>query len=187
MDFSNLLHESVNVVDIYICPRGAQNNGDWASQIGWATPSSNIPSFGGGKGSLQHFIEYFHRELCYVYDTANDGQRVLKRTVLASQQHRPFVAYAYQEDQLPSHKYPCVSELTHKQEIQRTTFRINNRLSFIIDIECPSDSSSANENSDRESYTYYYIRYQHAHNVDTKKIEEDVKYALNNCKRTLCL
>lgn len=170
MDITSLLHDDVNVIDIYVCPRGATDGA-----IGWAKPVQTIPTFG-GKGTAQHFIEYHHRELCYVYDTANDGQRVLKKTVIGFSTHKPFMAYAYQEDQLPPHKFPCVSEVTHRQEIHRTTYRINNRLFFIVDCERAENG---------EDWTYYYVRYQHAPNVDTKKLEDDIRHVLNQCKRTL--
>lgn len=171
IDLSNLLLEGVNIVDIYICPRGAECSDDWAC-VGWSTPAKSLPNFGNGKGVSQHFLEYYHRELCYVYDTANDGQRVLQRKLLKTIQQRSLIAYAYQEDQLPAHKYPCVSEVTHKQEVHRTTYRINNRLSFIVDVEKHGEIT----------WTFYYLRYQHAPNVDTKKVEEDMKYALRACK-----
>lgn len=174
MDISALLHDDVNVIDIYICPRGATVDGDWANIIGWEKPAPTLPTFGTSKGTPQHFLEYHHRELCYVYDTANDGQRVLQKKVIASSSQRPFVAYAYQEDQLPPHKFPCVSEVTHKQEIERTTYRINNRLFFIVDVEKEGENT----------WTYYYVRYQHAPNVDTKKLEDDLRNVLKQCKRT---
>lgn len=173
MDLSTLISDDVNIIDIYICPVETSTQTHWVN-VGWEKPAPRLPSF--GKGCSQHLIEYNHRELCYVYDTANDGQRVLKRNLVRMQWHRPFVAYAFSEDQLPSHKYPCVNEIAHKQEVQRVSHRINNRLSFIID----------HESYGNESFYYYYIRYQHAANVDTKKIEGDVKYALAQCRKALC-
>lgn len=173
MDITTLVTDNTNIVDIYICNTDPTKNTDWAT-IGWDKPPAALPNF--GKGTSQYLIEYHHRELSYIYDTANDGQRVLKRTFLGMQRHRPFIAYAYLEDQLPSHKFPCVNEITYKQELQRVTHRINNRLSFIID----------QETCDGETYTYYYLRYQHAPNVDTKKMESDLKYAMTQCRKAMC-
>lgn len=174
MDLTTLVSDNVNTVDVYICPNETLSQTPHWVNVGWSKPAASLPSF--GKGTSQYLIEYHHRELCYVYDTANDGQRVLKRNTVRVQRQRPFVAYAYLEDQLPSHKFPCVDEVTHKQEVQRVTHRINNRLSFIIDYEVHNDGSS---------FYYYYLRYQHAANVDTKKMEGDLKYALSQCRRAI--
>ncbi len=171
MELSSLLSDEVNVVDIYVSHRG-KDKAPWA-EVGWDKPMTVPAAF--GKGTVQSLIEYHHRELCYVYDTSNDGQRVLKRNLLAHKLGAGgnFVGYAFFEEQLPSHQFPCVDEMTHKQEIQRTTYRINNRLSFIVDYE-----------ADGGQY-YFFIRYQHAPNVDVKKMESDVKFAMGQCRKAI--
>lgn len=173
MELSSLLSDTVNVVDIYLC-QGGSDDAPWVS-VGWDKPITVPTTF--GKGTVQSLIEYHHRELCYVYDTSNDGQRVLKRNLISHKMiggaKGRFSGYAFFEEQLPSHQFPCVDEMTHKQQIQRTMYRINNRLSFIVDHE-----------ADCGQY-YFYVRYQHAPNVDEKKMESDVKFALNQIRRVL--
>lgn len=170
MELSALLNDEVNVVDIYICRRADTNANPWV-EVGWDKPMQVPSAF--GKGTAQTIVEYHHRELCYVYDTSNDGQRVIKKTLLMHKLQGTHAAYAFVEEQLPSHRYPCVDETTHKQEIQRTTYRINNRLTFVMD-------------RDSEFY-YFYLRYQHAPNVDAKKMDADVKFALNQCRKALIM
>lgn len=168
MDLTSLLLDDVNVVDIYLLPK--REDAGPSITVGWDKPIQNIPpTF--GKGTSQTFVEYYHRELAYVYDTQNDGQRLLKKNLKHHILQYPFSYYAFAEEQLPSHRFPCSDEITHKQELQRTTYRINNRVSFIVDYE-----------PDNSTY-YHYIRYIHAPNVDTKKVESDLKYALSQCKK----
>lgn len=167
MELSALLNDEVTVVEIYLCRR-SDNSMQWI-QVGWDKPMTVPSTF--GNGTVQTMMEYYHRELCYVYDTNNDGQRVIKRNLLCHKVNGNYAAYAFAEEQLPSHTFPCVDEITHKQEIERTTYRINNRISFIVDKE--------------EDHYYFFLRYHHAPNVDAKKMDADVKFALNQCRKVM--
>lgn len=175
LELSSLLNDEVHVVDIYLCRQPVSAQVGWV-QVGWDKPIASVPS-AFGKGTSQKMLEYHHRELCYVYDTSNDGQRVIKRTLAEFKGDGRYAAYAFKEEQLPSHRYPCVDEISHKQEVLRTTYRINNRLSFVVDSETGVDATG--------SMYYYFLRYQHAPNVDAKKMDMDVKFALSQCRKIM--
>lgn len=169
MDVANFISDSVNIVDFYITPQRVSEDTPWV-QIGFSGLSRPLPPTL-GKGSSQTLREYHHRDLCYVYDTGNDGQRVLKQQLVHHGRDRNCVVYAWNEQCLPSHKFPCVNEITHRQTLHRTSYRVNNRVSFIVDHD--------------GEFTYYYVRYQHAPNVDTKKMEQDIQRTLAMCKRAI--
>jgi hypothetical protein len=176
MDLSTLITDDVNIVEVYLCVKPQKTDSlkePWID-IGWeGTPKQLPASFPYGKGTSQVLLEYHHRDMCYVYDTANDGQRVLQKRVARTALDRHYVGYSYIEEQLPSHKFPCLNEMTQKQELHRTTYRVNNRLSYVVDYEPNADVH------------YCYIRYQHSANVDIDKMNGDIKRTMSVIKRTM--
>jgi hypothetical protein len=61
--------------------------------------------------------------------------------------------------------YPCVIEQSHKTQIIRSSYRINNRTYIIHDVDMNTKDECV------------YIRYTHAPQVDLKKYEIDFQKA----------
>jgi hypothetical protein len=155
MEFETLLSENTNVVEIYICPTTVVFDGKFTVQVGWHEPI--VLGTGIGSPTVQEIKEYYHRDLVYTYDIANDGQRAFRRLV---QNERASGNMCFMEETIPSHRFPCTKDIAHETTIVRRSYRVNNRMFFIHD-------------RDPEQNNYYYLRYQHSDNVDIKKMNLD--------------
>lgn len=163
IDLANFVRDDAQVVEIYICP-DMMNASDicMSVPIGWKNP---IPkNFHMGQGHTTKFREYHHRDLMYSYDLESDAQKVVRKTLTDDKVEKRLYVAAYQEDVLPSHRFPCTNEITHESEVVRTSYRINNRMYLHHDKE--------------DGYEYLYIRYQHVPNVDVKQMQFDLQRVL---------
>ena len=79
-------------------------------------------------------------------------------------------AVCLDEDVLPSHRFPCTQEIVKEGSVTRSSMRINNRMFLMHYIE--------------DGHHYVYVRYQHASNVDIKKMQEDLDKTLNRLRRS---
>lgn len=160
-----------NMVEIYVLPPGAACDSNVVN-VGWTktihTPFEN--------GTTQNLKNYHHRDMTYTYDLSNDGQRAIRKLA----QHEAFAslsrdrglyAIAFMEDTVPPHRFPSTRDVTFTEELKRTCYRINNRLFFVHDEEL-------------NKYHYYYFRYQHAENVDLRKMQADLDRALKKVMRS---
>ena len=133
---------------------------------------STLKCFGSGHEAV--FTNYFFKNMCYVYDMANDGQRVVKRSFVKDNIYTyssfNLVALGIKEDTLLSHRFPCGNDIAHKNKITRTSYRINNRM-FLC-----------REKEDGSQNDYVYIRYNHSPQVDLKKMQADLERVI----RTYC-
>lgn len=170
MDLDTLVSSSCNQVEIYVCPQAVHHESANSISVGWTKPLPSLPT-AFGNGTHQDLKEYHYRDMTYVYDIANDGQRVYRK--LAQKEHSRDNLYgvSYIEDTIPSHRFPCTTDITHECNMTRTTYRINNRMFFVHDI-------------DDTGMHYYYVRYQHSPNVDVKKMQQDLNRTLASIKRT---
>jgi hypothetical protein len=158
MEIESLLTESTNLVEVYVCPTKVDYATKQWVNVGWNAPYKLGTGF--GVGNKQELKEYHHRDLTYMYDLANDGQRAYRKLAQNEAAHRSMYAVSYLEETVPTHRFPCTQEVAHEDTIVRTTYRINNRIHFIHD-------------TDKNQNNYYYFRYQHSDNVDLKKIQSD--------------
>jgi len=163
--------DDVNCVEVHICHIPPKNNSTECKSsiidVSWNTSldvSKILKNYLNFKNSTE-LVEYYHRDLCYTYDLANDGQRVTRKKIIKDTYGDASYAISFNEEVLPSHSYPCVKEQSNKTKIKRDTYRINNRLYIIHDTHLFSQEE------------YMYIRYNHSTNVDLKKNEADFQRA----------
>ena len=106
-----------------------------------------------GNGSMTKTIEYHMCDLCYSYDTANDGQRVTRRIPLNYDDiAHGIVAIVYNEETLPSHRFPCTNDINQKNVVEKRSYRVNNRTHVLHEVGGS-----------------LYIQYRHSQVVDTKE------------------
>jgi ketosteroid isomerase-like protein len=165
----SLLSEDVNVIEIYIIRGGKK---EYGYDAGWSKPPFKLVQHlqdTYGSGTKQKLQEYIHSDMVYVFDRSDDRQRVYRKIAMKECDQSPFYGVGYNEETLPVHHFPCVSTITMQREIQRTVYRINNRIHIYVDVI--------------DGQTSYTIRYQHAANVDMRKIEADVERMMNGFRR----
>jgi len=122
-----------------------------------------------GAGYETHLTNYYFKDIVYTYDMTNDGQRVTKRTFVKDEKHtQGLYVLCLDEDTLPSHRFPCVRDLSHKNTITRRSYRINNRVYLNHDIVHEDESVT----------DALYFKYNHAPKVDVKQIQNDIDRAL---------
>lgn len=164
LDLASFVSEKPLVIEIYICPR--KTDGDDLIEIGWdhgKAPAVQTM----GTGITSSLRTYIHRDLMYSYDLSNDAQKVTRQIFEHDAKMEHFYIMCYEEEVLPCHRFPCTNEIVHESSLIRTSYRINNRLTFVLD---------KNQNEQKE---YLYVRYHHSPNVDISKMNQDV----NTCLR----
>ena len=173
IDLESCIVPGVNCVEVYIChvpPKKPELEGTSSAIDVYWNKSNDITkilkNYMNFKNSTE-IVEYYYRDLCYSYDRSNDGQRVVRKKCKKDIYTDTCYAIAYEEEVLPSHMYPCVDEQSHKTFIQRNSYRVNNRMYIIHDIDLESKDE------------YMYIRYNHSPQVDFKKNEIDFQRAYN--------
>ena len=78
---------------------------------------------------------------------------------------------------MPAHRMPAVRQIEARIQIRRAGFRINNRIYIHVDTEIGAD--------EKPGHTYLYIRYHHAENVDTKKMQADLGATISKLRRLI--
>ena len=122
-----------------------------------------------GNGSFSKFKNYYYKDYQYSYDLSNDAQRVTKRIhTYDSNPHARMYIVGYNENVLASHRFPTTAEISNTNIIERTSFRINNRL-FIYNDKVYDESIGDNP------YEYIYARYNHSPQVDLKHMQTDIE------------
>lgn len=179
MDLTALLmsqDDTNQVVEIYMCPDRVNETLNTIN-AGWKTVPNSFQKIAGNATSQtmnnQHplkLYEYHHRDLCCSYDKTNDTQKIIKKTLMKEAYAGNFYGSCFIEEILPSHRFPCTQEITKEGNVERSSLRINNRMFICHDVE--------------DDYHYIYIRYQHAANVDMKKMQEDLDKTLHKLTRS---
>lgn len=165
MNLDNILTEKCNYVEIYICPDIVRNERE--IDVGHATTLQIGSGF--GNGTKQEMKEYHHRDMAYIYDLENDGQRVIRKSPQSMFIQGNMFAASFQEEVLSSHRFPCTKDIAHSTKITRVTYRINNRMFLVHDKD--------------ENSNYYYIRYHHSNNVDIRKMQQDLDRVIGQLKK----
>ena len=177
-----LVSDQVNTIDIYLSPILLPRELGRAVndlQIGWDKPIVIPHTAGWGYGTKQNLVEYHYQDICYTYDLENDAQRAIRRNMIRDSTDGRFYIQAYQEESIPAHRMPAVRQIDARIQIRRAGFRINNRIHIHVDTEI-------NDNSDvGRGHTYLYIRYHHAENVDTKKMQADLGGTIAKLRRLI--
>jgi len=127
-----------------------------------------------GNGSFTKFKNYYYKDYNYSYDLSNDAQRVTKKIhTYDSNPHSRIYVVGYNENVLASHRFPTTSEISNVNIVERTSFRINNRL-FIYNDKVYGENDK--ENTDPDLYSeYIYARYNHSPQVDLKHMQTDIE------------
>jgi hypothetical protein len=162
----------VNVIEWYILPEACSEDALWVS-IG-----TNKPMFPSIRFHNPVMLEeYRYKELIYSYDRSNDGQRTISRQALKEDwsDDRTLYRILVQEDILPSHRFPCSADIEKNDSFVRRSFKINNRL-FLIEETLTMDDPKA------APVYQYYLRYNHALNVDVVKMQDDLNQFIRRYK-----
>jgi hypothetical protein len=155
-------HPLANTVEWYFLPNitDLKDPNAWHIEMSYSRPQFPSIRF----RNPQVLEEYRYKELLYVYDRSNDGQRTVFRQALQEDVSADGKIYrlVLQEDTLPSHRFPCSLEVHKNDSIVRRSFKINNRLHLLED--CIHD----------DTYQYY-LRFHYAPNVDMAKMQQDLE------------
>jgi hypothetical protein len=154
--------DGTNIVEIYSCPEYFKDISDtYTIDLKWPRPAEffNIDN-------PQEEIQYYHRDLCYTFDTNNDAQKSFRRSLKKELFYRNLYITAFQEEVIPSHRFPSTQDISATVKITRYTQKINNRMYWIY------------EKDETENWTTY-IRYQHAPNVEMNKMQQDLERTIH--------
>lgn len=159
-----LLSTTGSLVEIYL--RGASGtDGD----VNFAGGPDAVEQIMKRAPLMTQHVEYIHRDLVYSYDLANDAQKVYRRSIVEELLAGKYHGIVYAEETLPTHRFPCVPEVTHRREIIRWSWRINNRMYLVLDRE--------------EAIDVLYVRYNTASNADLDVMKKDLDKILNRLGR----
>lgn len=163
--------EDTNVVELYFCPESIPQDSSIVC-CGWKhLPRIPLKSF---RNRLdQELVEYAHKDLLYQYDLSNDGQRVFQRNCLQDKIFGTNYLVSLQEESLPTHRFPSTREINDKKKYKKVQFKVNNRIYLHIEEDVDTDSHNI------------FLRYQHAHNVDLEKMEEEWQETYKLLMKTL--
>lgn len=157
-----------NTIEWYLIPNVTKDTDLWVD-IHYDKPQFPSIHF----RNPQYLQEYRYKELLYVYDRCNDSQRtisrILKKELLPSD--TPIYISVIQEDTLPTHRFPCSEQVQDNGNTVRKSVKINNRLFFI------EEEYGSQQDANIKHYCYY-IRYNHAPNVDIEKMQSDLNQFL---------
>lgn len=165
MNLSFLLQDcpNANTIEWYMIP------GNGSSEL-WVDIHYDTPQFPSIHfRNPQQLHEYRFKELTYIYDRSNDSQRTLSRILHKECMTKPSIyVIVLQEETLPTHRFPCSDTIEENGSILRRSYKINNRI-FFIEEEYEQNN---------KKYFSYYLRYQHATNVDIEKMQTDLNQFL---------
>jgi hypothetical protein len=103
------------------------------------------------------YMAYKRNHLTYLYDLTDDNQVVCSKLSTKCKKiadNRLIMHYQYSK--IPTHLFPCTSDIDDIQEYTISESKMNNRVSLMIR---------------RDQYSsYVYIEYKHSINVDIEKI-----------------
>lgn len=177
MHLQSLLGNSphVNVIEWFMTPEVFSNEKDDTQEPLWIDIHYSSPQFPSIHfRNPQYLHEYRYKELTYLYDRSNDSQRTISRMIHneCMPKNKPMYIVSLQEETLPTHRFPCSANIEDSGPIVRRSFKINNRIFFI---------EEETEQNNKVNYVYY-LRYQHAPNVDIDKMQSDLDQFLARYK-----
>jgi hypothetical protein len=171
--------EGTNCIEVYLSKHIGVNPDSHIINIS-TDPETKTLLSKFGKGTFTKLKNYYHKDYQYSYDLSTDAQKVTKRFHLEDwNPHARIYVVSYNENVLTSHMFPTTSDITHVNIIERTTYRINNRL-FIYNDKVYGETESSNLN-DLDDFNemiyneYIYLRYNHSQQVDLKQIQLDIE------------
>ena len=160
-------YEGTNTIEIYLSKHIGQPKETHAVNITTDPETKQLLSKF-GNGSFTKMKNYYHKDYVYTYDLSTDAQRIIKRTyVMDANPHARIYVVSFNENVLASHRFPTTDEINNSNIIERTTYRINNRLFVYNDKVYTNDLDSYDE--------YIYIHYNHSPQVDIKHMQLDIE------------
>jgi hypothetical protein len=170
-----LLQDSVNRVEIYLTPNKNKSNEIYQTHsVGWSAEQiayklRNLKVFGSPFETTAY--ELVSEDITYSYDLATDSQRAIRKVWKSDNTEGQLYGIGFQEEILPSHRFPSTKDISITQTIDRKQYRINNRIQLIV--ETVKDNPEI----------VIYISYYHSSNVDMDKIERDMSYCLKRLRQ----
>ena len=110
------------------------------------------------------YMSYCKNELTYLYNLTDDHQTVFSKFREKDVMSGNLYAVSYKFSKLPTHLFPCVSDIDMAIEYTLHEYKLSNRLSIIIRKD--------------EYGQYAYIEYKHSDNVDIEQIESHLNNIL---------
>ena len=182
--------EGTNCVEIHLSKHIGQNSDSHVMDITSDTETKSLlAKF--GNGSFSKFKNYYYKDYQYSYDLSNDAQRVTKKIhTYDVNPHARIYVVSYNENVLMSHRFPTTGDISNTNIVERTSYRINNRL-FIYNDKVFDEHNYAtsehnhatsehnhatSEHNNVNSYDeYIYARYNHSSQVDLKHMQTDIE------------
>lgn len=153
--------DRVNVIEFYNCPTYLEDpNSLYTLDLSWSHPAEFF-----SLDNPQEEIQYYHRDMCYIFDVNSDAQRSFRRILQEDQCYRNFYVAAFHEEQVPSHRFPSTQDIHATVRLVRYTQKIHARLSWIY------------EQHEKGGWVSY-LRYQHAPQVDMDTIQKELERTL---------
>lgn len=103
------------------------------------------------------YMTYSRNELTYIYDLTDDNQMVTTKLQENEICNNNIYAVSYKYSKLPTHLFPCVTDIDYAIEYTIHEYKLTNRLAIIIRKD--------------EHGSYAYVEYKHSPNVDVEKIQ----------------
>jgi hypothetical protein len=169
MDLSSYLDENTNVVELYFCQEEINSNTISFSCSWDKLPRIPLNIF---KSRIDQVIIEFHKgDIVYCYDQGNDSQRVYQKELKKDKVDGKIYISSLNELTYPTHRFPCTNNINDKRTIHRISYKINNRMSFIIEKE-------------NELWTLY-MRYNHSSIVDIDSMNKEWNEKLKQLQKNI--
>jgi len=170
----NLISESVNKIEWYFISKPIEKNNRYTHiHLDHMNVAMNKYSKLFGNPFISTFKEYIADDIVYTYDLNTDAQKVTRRIWKNDMIKPNMYVIAFDEENLPPHKFPCTNNISSVETTERYQYRINNRMYFNVD--------------KTKTNNYIYINYNHSAQVDTDKMERDYQTAFQKIKSTISM
>lgn len=170
MKLKDIITNDTNLIELYFCPdKNIQNSP--IINIEWDI-LPNIPIHLFKNKFEQNITEYSHKELIYQYDMATDFQKVFQKNCITDKIFNREYLQVIQEETLPTHRFPCSTEINSKIKYSKIQYKYTNRIFLTIEV------------SENNKYILY-LKYNHVHNIDIEKMNEEWNEIYNKLVKTI--
>jgi len=156
----SLITDDTNLIELYVTPL-IQNKNVVNINVSEEFIKRIKNEFQNFTNRSNEYITYYKADLIYTYDGSNDNQIVSSKykqnTCIWNKQHCDIFGISYKHSKLPTHVFPCVSNIDYKNKCNVCEIKLTNRINIII--------------KNDEYGNYVYIEYKHSPQVEIEKIE----------------
>jgi|SRR6056300_1261575 hypothetical protein len=163
--------EETNLIELYFTPDTIEKDSP-IIDLEWTT-LPNIPLNLFKNRFDQLLVEYSHKNLTYQYDISNDFQKVFQRNCINDKIYNKEYIQVIQEENLPTHRFPCSIELNSKIKYNKIQYKYNNRIFLTIEV------------SEDDKYIIY-LKYNHVKNIDIEKMNEEFNEIYKKISKSIC-